>query len=178
MNLVESEVQLPVAAGVEGFIRGIREVLRIPRVRGFAVDMTGKLRVTRHITEAEEGTDKVIRRLLEVNFDDLLPSSILQHIPLECLSYEHEEGAPTLASLLWWATQLLFRVDSTPDIAFAFVAHQGGTVERLLQGRTKLLGVPVLFDPGVPNDRLLVFTVPETTSTIQQTRHVFGISLP
>jgi len=52
VNLVESEVQLPVAAGVEGFIRGIREVLRIPRVRGFAVDMTGKLRVTRHITDA------------------------------------------------------------------------------------------------------------------------------
>jgi hypothetical protein len=72
-NEVRETVDVPRGTGVQGFLKAIEEILKLPRVQEVKIDARGKVSYFRYLRDGETNVP------LEVDFDTLQPYAVLRN---------------------------------------------------------------------------------------------------
>jgi hypothetical protein len=160
-------INIPENLGVEGFIHGLREVLRLPRVQRVVIEV-GHLTFFQTVPkDAAEITPNV-----NVSFDHLRPYNIIRNAPTRELQYPLTLGASAVLTAMLDVTCLS---GYTP---IAFVVSVNTTLWNWLyfrddlevKSRDTLLGYPVLTDTQIPETALVLCVGVDGTTALLDTR--------
>jgi hypothetical protein len=147
-----SSISVPKNTGVEGFLKTIRGILTLPRVRGIAIDVSGKVSYTRYVREGEPDTP------VPVDYTGLDPWSIIRNGELEEMPYEL--GTPS-TSVIAAMFNRITREGLIP-VAFAsgadshFWRWHEKTSGLSLVKKTSAYGLPIYTDRQMPDYSLVL----------------------
>lgn len=172
MKETTAQVQVPRGTGIEGFLATMRKILRLPRVQWLQVDTRGTVRYSRVVREDEEAVP------LEVDFDSLLPSTIIRGSEVQELE-ESSSASVAVCHMLDAATkETLFPI--------AFVTNPQTTLWAWFQSAGLLLshqhghlcGFPVHYDDAIPEYVLILCTGYHSAAGLPDTRKCFKVVMP
>lgn len=168
-------IAVPRGAGVDGMMTAIRKVLSLSRLQSLAVDQNGRVSYVRFLRE-DEPEDKLD---LQEEFDRLMPSKIIQHIPLKEL-FEDASAANTIAKMIYAVT-----VDSLEPLAFALHPrsgfwkwHQVSTGIDISQKEESIYGIPTRFDEDIPLETLVLLAGYSREASLIDARRGFKVVMP
>jgi hypothetical protein len=158
---VKGTVEVPPNAGIRGFLRAIEEVLKLPRVQEIHVNARGNISFTHFARTGEQ------RQPIEVNFESILPYSIIRNSRVE------ELVAPNVNAAV--AVGQLFGMSARDHVVpVAFVGGAKTAFWRWLDTSTGLplsgvstevaFGIPFLYDRQL-EDRVLVLCAAYTRAS-------------
>jgi hypothetical protein len=145
-------ITVPKNTGVDGFLRTLRGILGLPRVRNISIDATGAVRYTRYVREDEPDSP------IQVDYTGLEPWAIIRNQELEELPLPPSTPAPSVIAFMFnRLTQ-----DSLAPIAFATGArsefwrwHERTSGVRLARAGMAY-GLPIYTDRQIPDDSLIL----------------------
>lgn len=91
---VEGAVEVPKNSGVEGFLKAIKAVLKLPRIQGIDIDAKGKVSY-KHFVRAGERYSPT----LDISFDELMPYAIIRNSLVVELPKPHDNAAIAIHQL-------------------------------------------------------------------------------
>lgn len=167
-------VDIPLNAGKEGFILGIRRILDLSRVTHFECDLKGKLRYTRFV-RAEEP-----RKNIDYDFESVSPGAIVRNIDIEEVDSFHSlDNAAVCVAMLFFAAER----DHMVPVAFVTGAnpvfpewHQRTTGVRV--SRDNAYGLPIYRDRFIPDETLLMVVAYSKDAGLIDASKSYKIALP
>lgn len=175
MSLVKisEKIKVPPGAGIDGFLKAIKEVLQLRRVQGVHISPTGMITVEHYVPDE---LDK--RPATHIDMTDVTPGYAIQHVAAM------HEVAYTFGSN---AAEVICRMFGDADcddlVPFAFVI---GTASKLWDWHAKtsrtinrgsFYGLPLIEDPTIPDDILVMCTSYERSSTFAEIINTYKIAL-
>ena len=152
-SVQEKTVEVPTNTGVEGFVRTIRTILKMPRVQSIHIDSRGRInfKYVALETDDEDGGG------FKIDFDNLEPYYLIRQAAVDELSPEASNAAVVL-------TMMLDRAALENLYPIAFVTSPNSILSEWyalstgykLSASGKLCGLPVLTDRHAPDTALLL----------------------
>lgn len=173
---VEATVEVPAAAGVEGFLLAIRKILKLGRVQRLRVEVDGKVHYTRIVRNDEPDTR------MDVDFDTVLPSALVRNAQVVEVPSSGQTAAAGLLHLFAEAA-----IDGVTPIAFIsgagtsfyswYLQTMGGRAYP--RGPNALLcGLPFVLDRHIPDDTLLLATAYRREAPLLEMKTVYKLAMP
>lgn len=166
-------IDVPRGTGVDGFIKAIIGILKMPRVQYINIDGNGRIKYARVVRKGEELTR------FAPDFSDLLPSFIIRHAHLRELA--EEDNAAYAITKLFQAVG----VDKVYPVAFVtnpltrlWDWFEESTGIDLSLTQDVLYGVPIVYDENIPNYALILCAALAPNAVMSETRFAYKITLP
>jgi hypothetical protein len=169
----DETIEVPPGAGVEGFIRSLREVLKLPNVSNVTINRQGKIDYTFFLREGAE------KRVAAVNFDTLMPMALVRNATVQELP--HRDSAATVAILQMFRAAA---IDHLAPIAFVTGANSllwpwyEATTSLQAENRGELYGLPVHADRNCPDEVLLLAAAFTARAELVDMHKAYKIDLP
>lgn len=169
----DETIEVPPGTGVEGFMRSVREVLRLPNVNNITINSKGKIDYTFYMRDGEE------KRVATVNFDTLMPMAIVRNARVQ--EVVNRDDSATVAILQ------MFRAASLDHLApIAFITGANSllwpwyefTTPLLAERRDELFGLPVHLDRQCPDETLLLAAAFTPRAELIDMHKAYKIDLP
>lgn len=166
-------IEVPKGTGIEGFIRTIREVLKLPRVQDIHIRNNGKVEYSFFLRDGEE------KRTLTMNFDNLMPMAVVRNAEVQEVT-DVDRFAPI-------ALMQMFRVAAMEHLVpIAFVTGASsqfwpwyeGTSKMKAEIRSTLAGLPVHADRACPDEVLLLCCAFRKESELADMKKAYKIAIP
>ncbi len=145
-------IAVPKNTGVDGFLRTLKGILMLPRVRNISIDATGAVRYTRYVRENEPDSP------IGVDYTGLEPWSVIRNGEIEELSFPAKTPATSVIAFMFnRLTQ-----DSLAPVAFATGAasefwHWHERTARVRLAKTgAAYGLPIYIDRQIPDASLVL----------------------
>jgi hypothetical protein len=166
------EVEVPQAAGREGFLHAIDQILRLPRVDSILLK-AGKIRYIRSIRRDEPV------RPLSLDFSNLMPAHVIQQSRIVELD-EQPTASLGIARMFQAASvQHMVPVAFCSNPKTTFWRWFELTVGFSVKDRPEILyGLPFLFDERLPPEALFLCTTYNANAAFVDTQLTFKLSLP
>jgi hypothetical protein len=170
MKRVHKSISVPRGTGVEGLLQAVRGILTLGRVQEVVISARGEVSYSRLV--AEDGEDPE----LEIDLGSLSPYAVIRTHRLEEIEVLPGDSAAVAMSRLFFA--------ASRDGFFAIALATGPrTVFQEWHSRTTGVGVgadeayglPVLGDPDIPDDVLVLCAGPSRTSRLIDTRRSYKL---
>jgi len=169
-------IQLPPGIGIDGYLAAIRQILAKGKVKSLTLELGGQVSYKRFmlVDEPEEETQ-------EVKFKEIIPYNVIRVKPIVELQYPVGEPAPFVLS------RLFFAVATDGLNAIAFVCSTSSTFSRWHLATTgpahigvgdTAYGLPVLRDPEIPDEALLLCAAYNKSSPLSDTIKSYKIAMP
>jgi hypothetical protein len=168
----EEVIEVPKGTGLEGFIRTVREVLKLPRVQDIHISM-GKIEYTFFLRDGEE------KRVVTMNFDTLMPMAVVRNTEVREVS-DIDRSAPVALLQMFRASAM----DHLAPIAFVTGANSHfwpwyeGTSKMKAEMRDVLAGLPVFADRACPDEVLLLCAAFRKESELVEMKKAYKIAIP
>ena len=173
----EEKLSIPKGSGVEGFIRALRSVLTLPRLKQVVIDGRGSVSYTYSVRE-NEGKRPITEESL--HFDDLMPYALVRNgVVTEMMAPEFHHNAANALGHLFQAVA----ADHLFPVAFVAGANsrfwQWYTKTTALSGpHEELFGVPFLTDRMLPDEVLVLCAAYNRGDSIMGTQKSYKIVIP
>ncbi len=174
-QLVEKSgrVEVPKGAGVEGFVRAMRAILRLPRVQSVHINNKGEMEFVRLARPDEEPQS------LSVDFESVMPYSIIRNNQLRELAVPQDNAAVALVSLFRQVTlDRLFPISFVGSPASSVWSWFRASNGMEIPETDELFGFPFLVDTQVENEVLMLCTAPTRSAALIDTSRTYKISMP
>lgn len=150
-RLVKYSVDVKKGTGIEGFLRVVKEILRLSRVQTVTIESKGTVEYERYVLEADPDQP------IEVAYDDLEPYNVIRNSTMDDVEYLSSNPAVALALLLDRSAKdqlhpCVFVTGANSNLSTWF-AHGTG---RSLSSASYLCGLPVLLDRQIPDSALIL----------------------
>jgi hypothetical protein len=150
-QLVQSSIEVKKGTGVEGFLRVIKQVLKLPRLQTVTIEAKGKISYDRYVLGEES------REPVEVGYDDLEPYSLIRNGTVEGVEVLSSNPAVVLSLLLDRVVKDQLHpcaiVTGANTILPTWFSHGTG---RTLLTVEYVCGLPVYLDRNIPDSTLIV----------------------
>lgn len=171
---ITQEVDVPMHAGVEGFLAALRQVLKQPRVTRMEIDLQGKVTYTRFARPEEP------RKHIEVDFDSISPAMMVRNLEVQELDlFSVLDNAAVSVAAMFHAASLeqMFPIAFVTGANTSFLQwHKQTTGVLLLNGSA--YGLPVLRDRFIPDDALLLVTAYARSAGLVDARKAYKLTMP
>lgn len=170
---VRESVDVPRDTGVQGFLKTVEGILKLPRVQELHIDSRGKVDFRYFVQKGEQ------RKPLEIDFDSLLPYSIIRNSKLTELVDVSLNAAVGLGQLFdMAAADHLFPVAFVGGTQSLFWQWYEVTTAIGLASREEVYGVPFLVDRAL-EDYVLVLCAGYTRSAaLIDTQRSYKLVIP
>lgn len=167
---------VPKGTGIEGFLRSLREVLKLPNVQDVRITRQGTIEYTFFLREGEE------KRVIMMNFDSLMPMALVRNA--EVVEVPSIDGlmTPVLAP---HAIMRMFELAAADHLLpIAFVTGASSLLWKWLDKsptrRTDgpLFGLPVHSDRNCPDEALLLCAAFKKDSELVDMKKAYKIAMP
>lgn len=169
----DETLQVPPGAGIEGFIRSLREVLKLPNVNNITINRQGKIEYTFYLREGEE------KRVAAVNFDTLMPMAIVRNAIVTEVVDRNASATVAILQMFRCAS-----IDHLVPIAFVTGANSmlwpwyEATTPLRADRKDELFGLPVHMDRQCPDEVLLLAAAFTTRTELVDMHKAYKIDLP
>ena len=145
-------IAVPKNTGIEGFMRTLRGILMLQRVRGINIDATGTIRYTRYVRENEPDSP------IAVDYTGLEPWGVIRNGEIEEIALPSNVPATSVIAFMFnRLTQ-----DSLTPVAFAsgmaseFWSWHERTAKVRLARTGAAYGLPIYLDRQMPDHALVM----------------------
>lgn len=166
-------IEIPKGTGIEGFIRTIREVLKLPRVQDIHITNQGSIEYTFYLRDGEE------KRVVTMKFDELMPMAVVRNAEVQEVQ-DVDRSAPIALLQMFRAAAM----DHLSPVAFVTGANSGfwpwyeGTSGMKAEIREVLAGLPVFSDRACPDEVLLLCAAFRKEGDLVDTKKAYKIAIP
>jgi hypothetical protein len=171
---VTQNLEIPVHAGVEGFLAALRQILRLPRVTNVNIDANGKVSYTRFVRQEEP------RKHVEVDFDSVSPSMLVRNIEVQELDLSEYIGNASVCIAAMFssaAAEQMFPVAFVTGAATTlFQWHRRTTGVQLIG--SSAYGLPVHRDRFIPDEALILTCAFARGGGLIDARKSYKITMP
>lgn len=166
-------IEVPKGTGVEGFLRTVKEVLKLPRVQDIHIDSRGKIEYTFFLREGEQ------KRALTMKFDDLMPYALVRNSKVVEVQDPPNYAAGALLAMFRAAS-----LDHVIPIAFVMGANSAfwgwyeASTGMKAEIQEELLGLPIYTDRACPDEVLLLCAAFSRGSELVEVQKAYKINIP
>lgn len=165
-QLVQNSIDVKKGTGVEGFLRVIKQILKLPRLQTVTIEAKGKISYDRYIIGSES------KEPVEVGYDDLEPYSVVRNGIVDSVEFLSSNPAVVLSLLLDRVVKDQLHpcalVTGANTILPTWFSHGTG---RALFTTEYVCGLPVYLDRNIPDNVLIVggaYTRDADLTTVQK----------
>jgi len=169
-------ISIPENTGVQGFLRTIEEIIKMPRVQRVIIEAQGTITYRRFVTEGEETEPENFN----VDLTNLQPHHIIRNTEVEELAYINGSAAPTVVGTMLDRvavrnlTPIAF-VTGTASSLSSWYFYTAGTE---LQVKDRLFGYPLYKDRAIPDTTLVLCAGYGYTHALVDTRYSVKVEIP
>lgn len=169
----DETIEVPLNTGIEGFMRSVREVLRLPNVNNIAINSKGKIDYTFFLREGET------KRVAAVNFDNLMPMAIVRNASVQEV-LDRDDSATVAILQLFRAASIdhlspIGFITGSNSLLWPWYEH---TTPLRAERRDELFGLPVHFDRQCPDEVLLLAAAFTPRAELVDMNKAYKIDLP
>jgi hypothetical protein len=170
---VRESVDVPKNAGVQGFLKTVEGILRLPRVQEIRIDARGKVDFRYFLREGEQ------HKPLEMDFETLLPYSIIRNNKVVELVDVDPNAAVAVGQLFdLAAADHLFPVAFVGGPGSLFWQWYETTTAIHLAAREELYGVPFLSDRALEDYVLVLCAAYTRSAALIDTQRSYKLVIP
>lgn len=169
---ISESISIPKGTGIAGYIETIKKILKKPRVQEVTLKTNGYIGYRRFALENEPEDS------IGMNFEDLMPYSILRGADIEELQIASDSAAVAVAHLFSRTASeglnpILFAGGSSSNF---WEWHKDSTGVDL--GKESIYGLPYYPDPEIPNETLLLCAAYARDAALVDVKKSYKISIP
>jgi hypothetical protein len=171
---VRETIEIPKGTGIDGFLRAVGDLLRLPRLQEIKIDARGRVSYARFVPKEES------RESVAIDFESLMPYAIVRSGTVVEVTPPDANAAVVLGEL--------FRVVAAERLyPVAWVAGAGtrvwdwyalSTGQPASATREDLFGLPVALDRMIEDDVLLLCAAYGRYASLVDAQKSFKIVLP
>lgn len=169
-------ISVPENTGVQGFLRVLEEIIKMPRVQRITIDSPGTVTYKRYVVEGEEPAEKNFN----LDLSDLQPHHIIRNTAVEEFLYVNGTSAPTVIG------SMLDRVTLNKYTPIAFVTGADSylfpwyfyTSGSELLSKDRLFGYALYKDRAIPDTTLVLCAGYGYTHALIDTRYSIKAEIP
>jgi hypothetical protein len=168
---IEETLNVPKSVGMEGFLRTIREILKLPQVMSVNIDANGAVTYRRFVMENEPAT-------VGIDFSDLEPWGVIRNGEVEELPVLSQSAAIVLGMMMDRAS-----AEKMHPVAFVTGANSvfwewffDSTGHRITS-REYVLGLPLHTDRHAPDTALILCAALTRDAALVDTRKSYKIEM-
>ncbi len=172
-ELVEEVIAVPRGTGIEGFVRTIRQVLKLGRVQGLRITSQGQVEYSYLKPKDKE------KPIIELHFDTILPMALVANANMQEVPNRDDAAAIAILQMFRAAA-----IDHLQPIAFVmgaashFWAWYERTTSLQAEIRTVLAGLPVFVDRHCPDEVLLLCAAYQRNNELIDLQKSYKIDIP
>jgi hypothetical protein len=170
---IEDTLEVPANTGIEGFLLAVKSIIKLGKVQNITIDVHGRISYKRYVREGET------KEPLSVNFESLMPSSVIRNSKLTELTGLNANAAVAVAQLFNAAT-----VDHLNPVALVggpaahFWRWYQASTGLTLTSREELFGVPFLTDRMIEDHVLILCAAYAKAGALIDTYKSYKIVIP
>jgi hypothetical protein len=170
---VNDVVEVPKNTGVQGFLKTVEEVLKLPRVQEIRIDARGRVNVRYFVREGEQ------KKPFGMDFETLLPYAIIRNNPVIELVDVDANAAIAIGQLFdLAAADHLFPVAFVGGPASLFWQWYETTTGFRLTSHEELYGVPFLSDRALEDYVLVLCAAYTRGAALIDTQRSYKLVIP
>lgn len=170
-------IRVPSNSGVDGFLRTLRDILKLSGVLDINIDARGKVTYRRAVPKTEDGTSQFN---IGVDFSGVQPHGVVRNAHVEEVTmYDGVSASVVVGALCDMARTV--RLHPTAFVSGAnstFWEWHKASTGLLLRNRDHLYGLPFLSDRLIPDTALLLCAGFGRDSAFKDTRNVYKVEMP
>ncbi len=168
----EEVMEVPREVGLEGFIRALREILKLPRVQHIHIDVRGKIEYAFFMQRGEE------KRVVTMNFSTLMPMALVRNAEVAEVPGQHRTPGNAVSSM-FNAAQVAHLI----PIGFVVGANShlwDWLTHHSMQApsQSSFFGLPVHTDRSCPDEALILCTAFRRDAELVEMKKAFKITIP
>lgn len=169
---VRKSIDVPRGAGVDGFILAIEKILTKRNIKNINISANGKINYERMICEGEPEED------FEVDFTTVTPWAVLRNTNLVEVKLISDNAAVSIAQLFQeMARDLLNPIGFAISQSSTFRKWHTRTTSLVLD-TDQLYGLPILYDPLIPQDVLVLCAGFGRQARLVDTKKAYKLTIP
>jgi hypothetical protein len=170
----EEEMDIPKGSGAEGFLRAIKDILKLPRVQEIHIDARGKISYTFFLREGET------KRVATPKFEDLMPFAIVRNAKVVEVDVSEKEKAGAALAHLFRAPAIdhMFPVAFVVGASTTFWEWYEYSFGMKADFQEELFSLPVHSDRMAPDDVILLCAAFSRNRDLAETQKVYKLLIP
>ena len=169
---VEGDIEVPRNTGIDGFLKVIKHVLKLPRVQRVEIDARGHVTYMYHMRAGEPPPT------IDMNFESVQPYGVIRNSLVRELSLTSDNAAVTLGQLFSQASlEQLFPVALVGGMNTLLWDWYKRTTGVALPPGDTVYGLPFLSDRFVEDHVLILCAAYSRHSTLVDTQKSFKLAI-
>ena len=175
---VTQKIEVPRGTGLQGFLRAVEEILKLPKVESLQVDSRGTVTYTRWASKDPEEQEPAV---LGIDFESLMPYAVIRNSKrLRELLIPPSAGPLEALAALFHAANL----DRLHPVAFvggsqsSFFRWYEGVTGHRLDPEGSVYGLPFYQDRHIDDTMLFLCAAYSREGSLIDTQHSYKLLIP
>jgi hypothetical protein len=162
LELVTKTIEVPKNTGPDGFMVAVKSIIRIPRVKSIEINAKGVITYSYYKIEGSPDAP------MSVEFETVTAAAVIRNTDTIEIQYPQDEPAPLIICRMFRAVRVagLVPIQFVSGVGTSIWEWHASSGMDISDVRDELYGLPLVLDPHIPDEALVLCAGYDKNSTM------------